>query len=222
MKIISWNIGNFIWAKHLPGRSHYSFHKNDLEKVIELLKKENADIIFLQEVLAGEDEELLYSHFNEHPHRLAISTTDRESVSLFISKYPINEVKHTRSNDYIINGITFFPIHLYAFSPERRLAQTKALLPDLPGKNGVIMGDTNFWILYGRFLSKTDKKSYNLIKDEHVDVLEKLGPTCRIFLSLDKLFITKDLRHYGEKIVCHKIGHIDHYLIAATIAPVHR
>lgn len=217
MKIATWNVGNFIWAKHLPGRTHYSFYKEDIEQVSELLMQEHADVIFLQEILPGEDEVLIYSRFMDYPYRLAIHTSDRASVSLFISRFPIEEIHHTNSNDYVINGITFFPIHLYAFSPKRKLEQTETLLPDLPGKKGVIMGDTNFWILYGRFLSRTDKKSYDLIVKDHTDVLAALGPTCRIFLSLDKLFITKDLSCTDAKILRHHIGHVDHYLISAVI-----
>lgn len=217
MKLVSWNIGNFIWAKHLPGRTHYSFYRGDTEAILELLNKEEADVIFLQEVLPGGDEEFLYGYFKNHPHHLTISTTDRLSVSLLISKFPIQEIHHTNSNDYVIEGITFFPIHLYAFAPDRRLTQTKNLLPDLPGKRGVIMGDTNFWILYDHFISKIDKKSYDLITEEHLDILKGLGPTCRVFLSLDKLFITKDLEYRNAKIVRHQIGQIDHYLISAVI-----
>ena len=40
MKIISWNIGNFIFAKYFPGRKHYCFHIPDMQKASEMIKKE--------------------------------------------------------------------------------------------------------------------------------------------------------------------------------------
>ena len=47
MKIISWNIGNFIFAKHFPDRKHYSFYykkttifQQTVELLIELQQKQ--------------------------------------------------------------------------------------------------------------------------------------------------------------------------------------
>ncbi len=216
MKVVSWNIGNFIWIKHFPGRDHYAFQRDNIDEVIPVLKHANADVMFLQEVLP-EDCDLIAEHFEDHKYRLSIHTGERESVSLFISRFPIEDIEHTHSHDYRINGVTFFPIHLYAFSPRVRHMQTRNLLPDLPGKKGVILGDTNFWILYKKFLSTRDKQSYDAICEDHVDILEHLGPTCRMFLSLDKIFVTKDLRYSHAKITSHRIGHIDHYMISADI-----
>ncbi|MEN9551761.1 MAG: hypothetical protein RI935_138 [Candidatus Parcubacteria bacterium] len=216
MKIISFNIGNFIWAQHLPGRKHYAFHKDDIDAVCALIKQEDAQVVFLQEVETA-DIEFIKSHFPEFPHFLTIHIKEEKAASLFMSMYPITDIPHSESHDYIINGITFFPIHLYAFSPKVRREQVLRLLPDLPGEKGVILGDTNFWIVYGNFLSRRDKRSYNKIIKDHVDVLKKLGPTCRIFLSLDKIFITKDLISKDAKITKHTIGHIDHYMISTIV-----
>lgn len=217
MKIVSWNIGNFIWAKHLPGRSHFAFHKGDIQHVCELIKNEKADVVFLQEVSIS-DIDFIKDHFKEFPYSFVIEAETQSSASLFMSIYPVKDIEHSKSHDYLINGITFFPIHLYAFSPKIREKQIEELLPDLPSKNGIILGDTNFWILQGNFLSSVDKKSYGKIIKDHDDILKDLGPTCRIFLSLDKIFVTKDLLSKEEKITKHKINHIDHYMISAEIS----
>lgn len=216
MKIISWNIGNFIYAKCFPGRKHYCFHVPDMRKVSQMIKKENADIVFLQEIM-NEDIDFVIQNFTEFRYNMKIRSDDRLSKSIFLSKYEIQEIHHTNSNDYIINDITFFPIHLNAFSPKKRYEQAKLLVKDLPSKKGVILGDTNFWIFKSNFISDRDKKSYNKILENHIDILKKLGHTCRIFLSLDKIFITKDLKHFDEKIVRHKISQIDHFMIVSNI-----
>lgn len=216
MKIISWNIGNFIWAKHLPGRKHYAFHREDIDHVCDYIKAESADIVFLQEVDIA-DIDFIKSHFDEFKYSFVIQMKEELSASLFMSTYPIKDIKHSKSHDYVINGITFFPIHLYAFSPSIRKAQIKELLSDLPKQNGVILGDTNFWILQDIFLASEDKRTYREITKDHDDILKNLGSTCRIFLSLDKIFTTKDLTSSQEKIVKHRINHIDHFMITATI-----
>lgn len=217
MKIVSFNIGNFIFAKYLPGRQHYCFYNKNIGKVVSMIKNEDADIVFLQEVLGEKDKELIFDNFPEFKYRISINTNDRESSSLFLSKYEIQEIHHTYSNDYVINGITFFPIHLNAFSPKKRYEYASLFAKDLPGKKGVILGDTNFWIFNNYFLSSRDLKSYNKILDEHVDILKHLGYTCRIFLALDKIFTTKDIKTKNQKIVKHKIDLMDHYLISAEI-----
>jgi endonuclease/exonuclease/phosphatase family metal-dependent hydrolase len=216
MKIVSWNIGNFIWAKHLPGREHFAFHREDIDYVCEYIKKESADIVFLQEVKPS-DIDFIKSHFKEFSYSFIIETKEQSSASLFMSIYPIQDIEHSKSHDYVINGITFFPIHLYAFSPNVRSKQINKLVPDLPKERGIILGDTNFWIFQGKFLSRVDRKSYSEIISDHNDILKDLGPTCRIFLSLDKIFVTKDLTSRKEKIVKHKINHIDHYMITSEI-----
>jgi endonuclease/exonuclease/phosphatase family metal-dependent hydrolase len=216
MKIVSWNIGNFIWIKHFPGRKHYCFQSENITEVSDLIKKENADIVFLQEILQ-DDVNLIYNNFPEFEHKISISTIDRESKSIFLSKYKIQDIEHTNSHDYIINGITFFPVHLNAFSPKKRYEQASYLLKDLPNENGIILGDTNFWIFKNYFLSSKDRTSYDKLLHNHIDILKHLGHTCRIFLALDKIFTTKDIKTKNQKIVKHKIGHMDHYLISAEI-----
>lgn len=218
MKIVSWNIGNFIWLKYLPGKSHYAFQMEDIEEVTALLQKENADVIFLQEVPMGKDVDILAFCFKDHPFMFSIPAYDKDSVSLFLSRYPVKEVHHTNSNEYIINSVTFFPIHLNAFSPKSRLNHIQKLLPDLPESRGIILGDTNFWILNGFFISRRDKSSYQKIVHNHIDILRHLGATCRFFLSLDKIFVTEDLSYSHPKIIKHRIGHIDHYMISTIIS----
>lgn len=217
MKIVSFNIGNFIWILYTQRAPHYAFQRKDTHPVVTLVKHENADVVFLQEIATHKDADFLREHFSNFPYSLKIQT-ETHALSLFLSKYPIEEVHHTYSNDYRINGITFFPIHLYAFSSKVRSVQTNLLLPDLPEQKGVILGDTNFWIYKDYFFSRRDNSSYNKIIQNHIDCLKDLGETCRIKLSLDKIFITKDLLVKDSKIVKHKIGSIDHYLISATIS----
>lgn len=216
MKIISFNIGNFIWILYTQRAPHYAFQRKDTRAVVALVKNENADVVFLQEIATHEDADMLRGEFSNFPYSLKIQT-ETHALSLFLSNYPIEEMHHTYSNDYKINNITFFPIHLYAFSSKLRSLQTNLLLPDLPEEKGVILGDTNFWIYKKLFFSKRDKNSYNEIIKKHTDCLMDLGETCRIKLSLDKIFITKDLEAQDVKIVKHKISSIDHYLISATI-----
>ncbi len=216
MKIVSFNIGNFIWVLYTKRAPHYAFQKKDTKEVVNLVEAEKADVIFLQEIATHEDADFLRGHFSDFPYSLKIQT-ETHALSLFLSNYPIKEIHHTYSNDYQIKGITFFPIHLYAFSSKIRSVQTNLLLPDLPEQKGIIIGDTNFWIYNNFFFSKKDKASYNEIIKNHTDCLKYLGETCRIKLSLDKIFITKDLQAKGSKIVKHRIGSIDHYLISTTI-----
>lgn len=216
MKIVSFNIGNFVWILYTKRAPHYAFQKKDTHAVVSLVKSENADVVFLQEIATHEDADMLRGHFSEFPYSLKIQT-ETHALSLFLSNYPIEEMHHTYSNDYHINGITFFPIHLYAFSSKVRSVQTGLLLPDLPNEKGVILGDTNFWIYKNFFFSQRDKVSYDSIIKNHIDCLKDLGETCRIKLSLDKIFITKDLQATESKIVKHQIGSIDHYLISASI-----
>jgi len=219
MKIVSFNIGNFIWITYTDGAPHYAFQTKDIDAVTSLIKNEDADIIFLQEIASDADAELLCQYFLDLPYSFKIKTS-AYATSLFLSKFPIKEIHHTQSNDYEINGITFFPIHLYAFSPKVRLEQTKLLLSDVPEKRGVILGDTNFWIYNSFFFSKHDKSSYDMITRNYKDCLSHLGETHRTRLSLDKIFITPDLHASKVKIVKHKIGSIDHYLISAILSPV--
>lgn len=216
MKVVSWNIGNFIWAKYLPGRDNYAFHIKDIDEVYSMISKENPDIIFLQECTYEYLPQIL-EKFKHLPYWHQIPSDDTHSDSLFISRYPITDIEHSKSHDYLINGITFFPIHLYAFSPKIREEKIKELLNDLPDKKGVILGDTNFWIINNYFISSRDKNSYNLICKNHKDILQKLGATCRIFLSLDKFFVTDDITYTKEKITRHKIGLIDHYMISVEL-----
>ncbi|QQR64548.1 hypothetical protein IPH92_03215 [Candidatus Kaiserbacteria bacterium] len=216
MKIVSFNIGNFIWIMYTKRALHYAFQRKDTNAVVALVKNENADVVFLQEIATHEDADLLRDHFSVFPYSLKIQT-ETHALSLFLSNYPITEIHSTYSNDYEINGITFFPIHLHAFSSKVRSVQTNLLLPDLLREKGVILGDTNFWIYNDFFFSKRDRASYNEIIKNHTDCLKHLGATCRIQLSLDKIFITHDLKEKDVKIVKHKVGSIDHYLISATI-----
>ena len=218
MKIVSWNIGNFIWLKYFPGKKHYAFQRENLHDVATLLKNEDADIMFLQEIPEGEDAALISEFFPNHRFVHAINGCEIGFISLFLSKYPIQEVHHTNSNDYIINGVTFFPIHLNAFSPQKRHDAVDRLLIDLPMTRGLILGDTNFWIYEGTFFSKRDKISYAKIMKGHTDILKSHGPTCRILLSLDKIFVTNDLSYSNQKITHHTIGHVDHYMISTNIS----
>lgn len=217
MKIVSFNIGNFVWVLYTQRAPHYAFQKKDTHDIVSLVMSENADVIFLQEIATHEDADMLRSHFPHLAHSLKIKT-ETHALSLFLSRYPIEEVHHTCSNDYHINGVTFFPIHLYAFSSKVRSTQTDLLLPDLPKEKGVILGDTNFWIYKNLFISKRDKMSYHKITKTYTDCLRHLGATCRIKLSLDKIFLTKDLQAAGTHIVKHRIGSVDHYLISTTIS----
>ncbi len=217
MKIVSFNIGNFIWILYTQRAPHYAFQRKDTNAIVSLVKAENANVLFLQEIATHEDADMLRGHFDSFPYSLKIQT-ETHALSLFLSKYPVEEVRHTYSNDYHINGITFFPIHLYAFSSKVRSVQTSLLLPDLPKEKGVILGDTNFWIYKNFFVSKRDKASYGKITKTYIDCLHQLGETCRIKLSLDKIFITKDLHATETKIVKHRIGSVDHYLITTTIS----
>lgn len=217
MKIVSFNIGNFIWILYTKRAPHYAFQRKDTDEVVSLVRAENADVVFLQEIATHEDADMLREHFLDFPYSLKIQT-ETHALSLFLSNYPVEEIHHTYSNDYLINGITFFPVHLYAFSPKMRSVQTNLLLPDLPKEKGVILGDTNFWIYNDFFFSKRDRLSYHEITKIYTDSLTHLGETCRIKLSLDKIFITKDLQAKNSKIVKHRIGSIDHYLISAMIS----
>ncbi len=217
MKIVSFNIGNFVWVLYTQRAQHYAFQRKDADAVVNLVTNENADVVFLQEIATHEDADMLKEMFPSFPYSLKIQT-ETHALSLFLSRYPVEEVHHTYSNDYHINGVTFFPIHLYAFSSKVRSVQTNLLLPDLPKEKGVILGDTNFWIYKDFFFSKRDKASYNRITKTYTDCLRHLGETCRIKLSLDKIFITKDLQATDSKIVKHRIGSIDHYLITTTIS----
>lgn len=217
MKIVSFNIGNFVWILYTQRAPHYAFQRKDTDAVVSLVYAENADVVFLQEIATHEDADMLRERFSSFPYSLKIQT-ETHALSLFLSKYPVEEVHHTYSNDYHINGVTFFPIHLYAFSSKVRSVQTNLLLPDLPKEKGVILGDTNFWIYKDFFFSKRDKVSYHKITKTYTDCLRHLGKTCRIKLSLDKIFITKDLRATDTKIVKHTIGSIDHYLISTKIS----
>jgi len=219
MKIVSFNIGNFVWVLYTQRAQHYAFQRKDTDAVVSLVTAENADVIFLQEIATHEDADMLREQFSSFPYSFKIQT-ETHALSLFLSCYPIEEVHHTYSNDYHINGITFFPIHLYAFSSKVRSVQTNLLLPDLPREKGVILGDTNFWIYKDYFFSKRDKESYHKITKIYTDCLRHLGATCRIKLSLDKIFITKDLQGKDSKIIKHRIGSIDHYLISTTIEAV--
>ena len=216
MKIVSWNVGSFLWTQYLPGRQHYSFQKDNLSEVVERLKNENADIIFLQEILE-EDIQSVFDEFPEFEYKKQIHTGDRLSLSLFLSRYPITEIEHTGSHDYIINGLTFFPIHLYAFSPKKRLLQTMDIFADLPDQKGIILGDANFWMHKKFFLSRLDRISYKKILEKHTDELYDLSFTCRIFLCLDKIFTTFDVKVKNQKIVKHKIKHMDHYMISLDL-----
>jgi endonuclease/exonuclease/phosphatase family metal-dependent hydrolase len=217
MKIVSFNIGNFVWVLYTQRAPHYAFQRKDTEAIVSLITAENADVIFLQEIATHEDADILREYFPNFSFSLKIQT-ETHALSLFLSKHKIEEVHHTYSNDYHINGITFFPIHLYAFSSKVRSVQTNLLLPDLPKEKGVILGDTNFWIYNDFFFSKRDKSSYHNITKTYTDCLHNLGETCRIKLSLDKIFITKDLQSKDSKIVKHRIGSVDHYLITTTIS----
>ena len=219
MKIVSFNIGNFVWVLYTKRAPHYAFQRKDTEEVVSIVTNENADVVFLQEIATHEDADMLRKRFSSFPYTLKIQT-ETHSLSLFLSRYPIEEMHHTYSNDYHINGITFFPIHLYAFSSKLRSVQTNLLLPDLPKEKGVILGDTNFWIYNNFFISDIDKVSYNKITKTYIDCLHHLGKTCRIKLSLDKIFITKDLQATGTHIIKHRIGSIDHYLITTTISTI--
>ena len=217
MKIISWNIGNFIWAKYFKQSGHYAFDKDDLPDILNLIKPENADVIFLQEVRHSHDADLILKSLPEFSYSTIVRDADTEHNSLFLSKYPILEIHHTNSNDYIIEDITFFPIHFNAFSPQTRFDQAKLLIPDLPSTKGVILGDTNFWIVLNYFLSKHDKITYNSIVKDHIDLLKDYGHTNRAFLALDKFFVTKDLKFSDIKLTKHKISYIDHYMISANV-----
>lgn len=216
MKLVSFNIGNYIWIIYTQRAPHYAFQRKDTVAVVDLVKKENADVVFLQEIATHEDADLLRNHFSNFPYSLKIKT-EAHALSLFLSNYPIEEIHHTYSNDYLINGITFFPIHLDAFSSKVRFMETNLLRSDLVDEKGVILGDTNFWIYRNYFFLQRDKASYNEIVRNHTDCLKDLGETCRIKLSLDKIFITDDLLAKDAKIVKHNIGSIDHYLISVTI-----
>ncbi len=217
MKIISFNIGNFVWVLYTQRAPHYAFQRKDTDAIVSLVTAENGDVVFLQEIATHEDVDMLRENFPNFPYSLKIQT-ETHALSLFLSRYPIEEIHHTYSNDYHINGVTFFPIHLYAFSSKVRSVQTNLLLSDLPKEKGVILGDTNFWIYKDFFISKRDKASYGKITKTFTDCLHRLGETCRIKLSLDKIFITKDLQSKDSKIVKHRIGSIDHYLISTTIS----
>lgn len=161
MKIISFNVGNFIFAKYFPGRKHYHFDRGDISLVREMINKENPDVLFLQEI-PSDDIDYLFNLFYEYDYAFTIKSDDREAKSIFLSRYKIQEVEHTDSYDYIINGITFFPIHLNAFSPKKRLEQVNTIKQDLPKSKGIIIGDANFWIVNDIFLSSTDKVSFVL------------------------------------------------------------
>ncbi len=216
MKIISWNIGSFIWLKHFPGRKHQCFQVENLDKIQEIIKKENADIIFLQELMT-EDIGKIINAFPELIYHRIINTENRISKILLLSKYPFVEVEHPLNNYFIINSINFLPIHLDAFSPRRRLLEIKSLLKDFTSKKSIILGDTNLWIFNKYFSSKLDKKSYLLFLEDFIDTFRFSNHTTRMFLPLDKIFISKDLESKNPKIIKDKIRHMDHYLISLEI-----
>lgn len=216
MKIISWNIGSFIWLKYFPSRKHQCFQLENLDKVSQAIKKENADIIFLQELMA-EDIEKVINTFPEFTYFKIIDVENRISKILILSKYEPVEVKHAINSYFIINNINFLPIHLDAFSPQRRLLEVKSLLKDFTNQKSIILGDSNLWVFNKYFFSSLDKKSYNLFLESLVDIFRYSKHTTKMLLSLDKVFISKDIKSKNEKIVKNKIDHMDHHMISFEI-----
>lgn len=229
MKILTWNLGLFFYYKYYK---HFNFTLNGVDVlneyfqiqyidfVIAYLKKEQADICFLQELYSKDECDLLRAGLmGIYSYSEIISTQYHNHSILVLSKSKITtrEILATEFSYVESFGKNFIPIHLNSFSPKKRFLQIHKLLESSYGKIDFIIGDTNFWSYNNIFLTKNDKKSYRKLLEQFIDVGSYTKITSKMGLNLDRIFLSKD-----EKIISVNCPHIsqkgmDHFPLVLVV-----
>lgn len=116
--------------------------------------------------------------------------------------------------------ITIIPVHLHAFSAQRRYQQISAILQliqDQHRSKYCIIGDYNMWQFWKRFLFKYDKKSYHDLLQVTYDSWWELWATTTIGAKLDKIMCAPILKTTHIQILNIRWTYMDHYPLLATI-----
>ncbi len=181
------------------------------------IEEMNPDIMFLQEVSDPKDLEHISVLKNYQYQKLVNSWYNERSV-LVASK---SDFKITKiGNFYTVNcgGINYVPVHLNAFSAQKRLQDIEFLIKSLANiDNVVILGDTNIGSRGNTFLFKNDRFAYKKMTNSFVDFSKKLLSTTIVGFGLDKVFGSSNLNIQNINSPKIRGDFMDHYPIIFDI-----
>ncbi len=219
MKIISFNIGSFVWVKYFFKSKQNYFQIENLTPVSNLISKEDPDLILLFEIWEQEHLEKIKNKFSTYKYSYILNTWYKSSSAIILSK---NHIDKKSKNIFYSNGFYFVPTHLFSFSATERLNQVlnikeeiKEILPIL--KNFIIIGDTNFWS-FGRFIFfRNDRLAISDLLESFSLASKSILYFSKMFLNLDKVFLSNDIEKFNTKIIKHNISYMDHYALMCDI-----
>ncbi|MFH1162384.1 MAG: endonuclease/exonuclease/phosphatase family protein [Candidatus Jorgensenbacteria bacterium] len=209
-RYLKFTIGN------VPIENEY-YSEGNIEKVVGVLQEISADVVILQEFYHPSDVTRIQTKLRYAHHLLVDAWYHKHSIAV-IANADIEIVDGTREFTILtVNDNYIVPIHLNSFSPEKRFGQVK-ILSEIIKEYGkvIIAGDTNFWIIGKRFLSNTDRRSYELLTNYTSDTSAGLATTY-FGTSMDKIFITEHCS-VRSKVVRERGAYMDHYPIYAEIS----
>lgn len=236
LRIMTWNLGLFSWAKYahyfgvkLHGkkiRNEY-FQKEHADLIVTQILEINPDICVLQEFFLKEDSEVIIQKLKQYyPNNALLNTWYHKHSILILSK---NELMHQHipeSGFHIVKtkGITFIPVHLNSFHASKRLDQVNQIEKiKIESIIDCVLGDTNFWCFSKKqyFLFKNDRSAYNKLENHFVDTTKDLGSTIKIFgLNFDKIFLSKEFEHGDVKCIRKNGKFMDHYPVFLDIEKI--
>ena len=230
MKILTWNIGSFIFIKYFKYLGIKNIGNQPIENeyfqpilngkfVSEQIREIDPDILFLEEFYTPDDSEYI-PILKDYPYKKFINAWYRKDTILIASKEKI-EIKMKKPYLYIISccrNIHFIPVHLNSFQASIRLSEIKTingLLKKL--KNTILLGDVNIWSHGKVFLFKEDKILYKKLTTSLKDFSEHIKSTTFIGFSLDKIFGDTKLNIKNVKVIKKRGRYMDHYPLYAEL-----
>ena len=224
LRIMSWNIGSFIFLKYgtyfgFGSGDSYEYFLPDLNGnvVSETIQNINPDILYLQEFWSPEDVGKI-PILKEYPYQLSLDMWYRDGGALIASKKPFTG----NSNDFHIityENHTIIPIHLNSFNPSKRLKDIEKLyelIPNVPPAT-IVIGDANIWSRGNRFLFSKDKQGYSKLTDRLFNASRNIVSTSYFGFGLDKVFLSGDLIATEVRAPRIRGEFMDHYPIYADV-----
>ncbi|MDB5260033.1 MAG: hypothetical protein JWN37_264 [Candidatus Nomurabacteria bacterium] len=220
MRVLTWNIASIIIFKFLRfikhnGKNidHWAFHPFiNADFVSKLIGNINPDIIFLQEFQFKEDAESI-NGLIEYPYKTFILTSlPHNTYTLIASKQPFVIETHNGITLIKYENIIYIPIHLHAFSSRKRSQELINILGLFSeGERYVIIGDANMASRGSKYIFSKDRKSYKKILSKLNDITSNIKSTTIFLLSLDKVFVSKDINIKHVERLKERGKYMDHY-----------
>ncbi len=223
MRILTWNIGCFIFLKYK------NLHKGIIDHSLEYFQPKlngnfvsgvigdtGADVIFLQEFWQSEHVEMI-SSLKQYPYLFFMDMWYRKSGALIASKFPFTHKIEDDVTSIECEGYKIFPVHLNSYFSNERLRESNSIICRIQkDEKTIILGDFNIWSWGNFFPCRQDRKIYLNFKSVLHDASVGLKTTF-LRTGLDKIFVSQNMvvqrcEVLGTRGIC-----MDHYPLCVDI-----